>query len=42
MESFPVDYRHPLVDDCRTGVANTVGMRPAVGNVFACVQTGHN
>ena len=46
MESFPVDYRHHFVDDCRTGVANpqvwTVGMRSAVGSVFASVQTGHN
>ena len=35
MESFRVDYRHPVVDDCRTEVASpqvgTVGMRPAVG-----------
>ena len=22
MESFPGDYRHPVVDDCRTGVLN--------------------
>ena len=46
MGSFPVGYRHPVVDDYRIGVANPqvckAGTRPAVGIVSAYVQTDHN
>ena len=46
MGSFPVGYRHPVVDDYRIGVANpqvcTARTHPVVGIVSACVQTDHN
>ena len=46
MGSFPDDYRHPVVDEYRIGVANPrvckAGTHPAVGIVSSCVQSDHN
>ena len=46
MESFPVGYHNPAVDDCRieetTPLVEMVAKRPVAGNGSAYVKIVHN